>query len=100
MLKAPTYSYFDREGIALAPGQTVTVQYCAGRYGKVRQITGVLKSIGAWHEVYVDTGKANEGNCIYPQFNLDPKLGERAMRGYNRFDDFEHGHETWIKVLS
>lgn len=96
----PKYTYFDRHGRPLVPGQQVVVQHCVGRYGRVKQTRGLLKSIGSCHEVYIDTGKAGEGNCLYPGFNLDAKLGERAMRGYEKFTDFEHGHEKWIEIVA
>lgn len=93
------YAYFDRNGLPLAPGQQVVVQHCIGRYGQVRQTKGVLKSIGSCSEVYIDTGKAGEGNCLYPGFTIDKTLGEFAMRGYYEFHDFEHGHEKWIQIV-
>lgn len=94
------YSYFDRNGLPLIPGQVVVVQHCVGSYGQVRNTKGTLKSIGRCHEVYLDTGREGEGNCLYPGFSIDDTLGAHCLRGYERHTDFEHGHEKWIEVIT
>jgi hypothetical protein len=99
-MTSPKFSFFDRHGHPLTRGQTVIVQHCVGKYGQVRKTQGVLKSIGNHQEVYVDTGREGEGNCLHPGFTLDKTLGESCMRGYHRHHDFEHGHEKWIEIVS
>jgi len=94
------WEYFDRHGVPLVAGQDVTVQHCVGRYGKVAQVTGTLRMIGDIGDVYVDTGKQGEGNCMYPGFTPDRSIANNALRGYAKFDDFEHGHEKWIEIIA
>lgn len=93
-------TYFDRYGVPLEVGQRVRVQHCVGRYGQTRIVTGILRKIGQYGNVYVTTEPpSDEGRCMYPKFERDPNLGEDAMRGYHEHRDFEHGHETWIEVI-
>lgn len=91
--------YFDRKGRLLELGQTVTVQHCIGRYGQTARVTGSLTRIGRYGNVYVDTGKPGEGNCLYPGFSPDASLGPNCMRGEQEHVDFEHGHKTWIEIV-
>lgn len=92
------HQHYDRHGVRLAIGQSVTVQHSVGPYGQTRQVRGKLKSIGLYGDVYLDTGKPSEGQCLYPGFSPDKTLGENALRGFSIHNDFEHGHEKWIVV--
>lgn len=93
------YRYFDHDGVPLELGQEVLVQHCVGRYGQVRRICGKLTRIGRYGNVYIDTGREGEGNCLYPGFSADDSVGPNCMRGYERHVDFEHGHEKFIEVV-
>ena len=92
------HQHFDRYGVRLEIGQTVTVQHCVGRYGQTARVRGTLHSIGLYGDVYLNTVKKEEGVCLYPGFTPDSTLGENALRGFSIHNDFEHGHEKWIVV--
>ncbi len=93
-----SYSHFDKNGVRLELGQTVTAQHCTGRYGQVAQVTGKLIAINRYHQVTIDTGE-KEVTCIEPGFMPDRSLGEYCLRGHHEHRDFEHGHEKWIAVI-
>ena len=92
------HQHFDRYGVRLEIGQTVSVQHCVGSYGRTAIARGTLLSIGLFGNVNIDTEKKEEGLCLYPGFTPDKTLGENALRGFSIHNDFEHGHEKWIVV--
>jgi hypothetical protein len=77
------YGYTDRHGTPLAIGQRVRVQVCVGPYGRTAIREGVIKKFSPYSGMTLDTGYTT----IVP-------------KGYQKFEDFEHGHEKWTEIVS
>jgi hypothetical protein len=108
----PTSSRFvDRHGRPIDAGDRITVQFTSGRYGQVSSATGVV------HEI-TDFGVdlclehslrrvERDGAVRYlmPGERAHIALHFRALpngvrMADHRHEDVEHGHQTWIELLS
>lgn len=89
----------DRHGVQICAGDRLRVQVCVGRYGTVERFE---IEVGSTYEPYgqiLFSTPRHARRGIF--FHLGPHAaGIHWMRGYHRFDDFEHGHETWAEVIA
>lgn len=83
---AKHYPMLDRNGRRIKLGDRIRYQHCVGRYGQT--------SIS---EALVDKPHYQYGEIEGAVFHLD--FSADVLRGYNKFDDWEHGHETWVEVI-
>lgn len=96
-------AYKDRAGRALAIGQYIRVQECVGRYGQTAIREGEIVELSRYggatiktaFEFHEDCGRFGvhyraAGSLVTVSFPFD---------GYERFDDFEHGHERWVEII-
>lgn len=84
----------DKDSNEVNPGDTVEVKHCTGRYGQTETVTG----------------KFVKADCfgVYLKFNTPYQAGKEVMfaishdKGvfYHEHNDFEHGHETYMKKVS
>lgn len=94
----------DRNGITLAPGQRVRIQVCTGRYGQVEIREGTISEVNPPFGVILlpDRGFSEDMGRFGVHYR--PAHVEVAVNtprdGYEKFNDFEHGHETWVEVTS
>jgi hypothetical protein len=109
------YECVDRNGTRLEKGQTVRVQHCVGRYGQTRTVTGTLDGdvdlyggmqivLGPETRAFSDytkfgtkNYKAGEPYYVASVFSFDHATNRRV--GYSKFDDYEHGHESWVEIV-
>lgn len=95
--------YIDRHGKPVRVGQRVRVRECIGRYGQCATREGIVKELSPYGG---GTLELTEPATIYHRNHCERKnKGELAYvviprGGYEKFEDFEHGHETWIEILS
>jgi hypothetical protein len=90
------YAYIDKNRKPVVDGARVAVQHCTGRYGQTQLHEGKLlriTSTSVWIEL--DTG---DPLFIPGVFHLD-RQEAKTLTGYNKHEDYEHGHETWLQVL-
>lgn len=78
----------DRHGNPLHVGDKIRAQVSTGRYGQTKIIE---HTITRSHEPY---GAINTQAQLIP-FELK---GGKGI-GHTKFDDFEHGHETWVEKV-
>jgi hypothetical protein len=92
----------DRNGIILAPGQHVRIQVCTGRYGQVEIREGTITRLGAYYVIMRTHGDfvENMGRFGMHLRRAGTEVSVNVPRdGYEKFSDFEHGHETWVEVI-
>lgn len=77
----------DRHGKRIQVGDRIRYQYCIGEYGK----TAIREAVV--HHPHYPYGQIEDA-----AFEFDST--ERVLRGYHHHKDFEHGHETWVEVIS
>jgi len=103
------YRYIDKNHLPLEIGDYVEAKTCIGSYGQTRIVRGTLKKIDEYSGITValeETRDFTEYNkfvskCykngddyyICDAFGYDFNL--QAMIGYNKHEDFEHGHEKY-----
>jgi len=101
--------YFDHQRQMLEPGQTIRVHQCAGRYGQMQQLEGIIESLEEPAGVrlrltksFVQTFRTgstlrNPGDSF--SLTLPGQLdGEDFVCDYH-FVDFEHGHHAYVEIL-
>jgi len=89
------YRLHDMNGTPLEPGMLVEIQHCTGRYGQTQRVVGRLTGKEHYMQVELDNGKWYE--C-----GFSPVWGDKDSKkvvGFSRFEDYEHGHDSYIKVL-
>jgi hypothetical protein len=86
-------NYQDRHGIKLEVGQVVRVQHCVGRYGQTEIVEGRIADISAYGGITLD-------QAVSRGRSLGKVYVTVTRKGYEKFDDFEHGHEKWTEVLT
>jgi hypothetical protein len=79
-------AYTDRHGVPLAAGQRIRVQRCIGRYGQTEITEGEIVSLSPWGGATLRTLQGE-------------KYVTLIRSGYEKFDDFEHGHEKWTEIV-
>lgn len=86
----------DRHGKPVHLGDRVRVQHCIGRYGQVRIDEGVVSGDGTAQYGMVPV-RTDDGRLV----GADIKYTSGSPVGvcFDVFDDFEHGHETWLEVI-
>lgn len=84
---AKRYPMVDRNDRRIQVGDRIRYQHCTGSYGQTAVSEAVVTES---HYPYGQIGSA--------AFYLD--FGASVLRGYHRHDDWEHGHETWVEVLT
>ena len=95
----------DLDGVEVNPGDLVEVQHCNGRYGQTAKVCGTFEKATSFG-VYLtfDAPYTNyNGRCGSYTY----KAGESVMfalhhdegKFYNRHNDIEHGHVTYMKRL-
>lgn len=93
----------DRNGITLAPGQHVRIQVCVGSYGQVAIREGEIVRVDPHSYVILRPDRGFDEDCGRFGVHHRPAGVEVAVTvprdGYDKFDDFEHGHETWVEVI-
>jgi hypothetical protein len=105
----PRFQYLDMNSHPLAIGQRVSIKHCVGRYGECRTATGELLEIDQYSGVRIrlnhtyteDRGRfgrrclvAGDETYIASVFSFKDGI----QLGFKKFEDFEHGHEEWIKI--
>jgi hypothetical protein len=91
----PDYSgtyYEDRHGTQLKVGQVVRVQHCTGRYGQTEIVDGRIAEISPHGGLTLD-------QAISRGRFLGKTYVTVTRKGYEKFNDFEHGHEKWTEIL-
>jgi hypothetical protein len=95
----------DRNGITLALGQHIRIQVCVGRYGQTAIRQGyIVKLSPQWGGVNIRTDFAFDEDC--GRFGVETRAAGSSVyvtvpqEGYQRHDDFEHGHEKWSEVIA
>lgn len=86
---------YDKNGIQVCLGDALKAQICIGRYGQVTQIDAVADKA---HLQYGSLISSRNGKVETLFFNGFMIAGYDI--GLNAFVDFEHGHETWIEIVS
>jgi hypothetical protein len=85
---------YDRNSVQLCVGDVLVAQVCAGRYGQTAKVNAVVKNeIEPYGQVMTSLNSRPHG--IY--FDTSPCSGFDF--GYREFNDFEHGHVTWVEVV-
>jgi hypothetical protein len=77
-------TYKDRHGRLLRLGDLVRVQHCVGRYGQTQITEGRVTALGEYGGLTLDGARY----VVVPP------------EGYHRHVDFEHGHETWVEIVT
>lgn len=93
--RADRIPVYDRNGLQVCLGDKLKAQKCTGRYGRVAQVDAVADEehtrLGAVNVVHNGSGATIFFNAhLISGFDI----------GYKDFVDFEHGHETWIEIVS
>jgi hypothetical protein len=110
MANNPNITYLDLNSRLLEIGQQVSVQHCIGSYGQCRTATGELLEVDEWsgirirlsHSYIQNSGKFGSrdlvaGDEAYIASVFTYRGG--IMTGYRKCEDYEHGHEVWIKII-
>jgi hypothetical protein len=88
--------YEDRRGRQLEVGQIVRVQHCIGRYGQTEIVEGRIKEISPYGGVSLD----NIDRLAVRRGQSTETIYVTVTRtGYEKFEDFEHGHEKWTEII-
>lgn len=86
--------YYDKNMKLVKLGDLVEVKEVAGRYGQTKTYQGkITKMPDQFGSIELD----GEYTVTSP-FHLDHKTGKRI--GYSKHDDYEHGHETYVKKIT
>jgi hypothetical protein len=100
---------YDRNKKVLESGMHVEVQYCSGKYGQTQKVTGVLKEADPYGGVYIILDSNHHpfykgsdyykgGDTFYACGVFEHDFTLKALVGYRKFEDFEHGHECWVEI--
>ena len=99
----------DRSGILVTSGAKIRVQQCIGRYGQTQIVVGTIDQMTDYNgAVLVLTQPARQrrndhwvflepGERLYVHLPGEHKDGRYVCD--KKFDDVEHGHETWVDVI-
>jgi len=96
-------AFTDRNGRLIKPGHHVRIQVCTGRYGQTAIRQGTVTKLSNWGGFMIKTDKDFTEDC--GRFGVQlRKAGSEVYvtvprGGYQKFEDFEHGHETWVEVI-
>lgn len=102
-------SILDRNGTPMTVGAKVMVQRCVGRYGRVDHVEGTIEQFVEHHGAVLRLAQparrqmhdhdvwVRPGEQLYVSF--PGKVDGDNMVCFHRFEDFEHGHETWVQVI-
>jgi len=83
------YSMLDRHGCQLHVGDRIRAQVCVGRYGQTAVVeTTVTKA----HEPY--------GQISAELRTIAFHYRDGKLIGHHVHGDVEHGHETWVEIIS
>ena len=89
------YTYLDKDGNPLVENKEYKVQHCIGIYGQTKTTVGKLKSVDSYGGMYLyDIKEYQDVQYIASIFE---HIGNHTLRGHKILNDFEHGHESWIK---
>jgi hypothetical protein len=77
---------YDQYGIQLFVGDKIRYQYCSGRYGQTQIAETVLE------KDHYEYGMVDSATFHW-------NFAQERMIGYSNHNDFEHGHETWVRVI-
>jgi len=94
--------YTDRQGRNLQIGQHLRVRECIGSYGQCATREGVLQQLSPYGG---GTLKLTKPATVYGRnYNEHKNPGDLIYvclerNGYKKFNDFEHGHETWTEII-
>lgn len=104
-----TNRILDRGGKAVEVGSLIRVQQCIGRYGQTQIVEGKIDQLTESNGAVLTLTKTARQRRHDHWVMLD--IGQRLFvalpgqydgeiyRCQHRFEDFEHGHETWVEVL-
>lgn len=91
---------FDRDGVPVEVGARVEVKRCVGRYGQTVTEQGVV----------IQQSEKDPVGASYGQFMYRTDAGKTEWAGveyrnskavcFLNWDDFEHGHEQWVRVIA
>lgn len=104
-----TQSIVDRSGKPVAVGAKIRVQQCIGRYGQTQIVEGTISQLTEFNGAVLTLDKPARQRRHDHWVTLEPgKLffvslpgefdGDRYVCA-RKFEDFEHGHETWVDVI-
>lgn len=103
---------YDCHQRPLKAGDTILIQHVSGSYGQCRQVKGELVEIDNYAGMTIRLAEDT------PRFTVFNRLGSKNYQpgdiyycasiftcypdkiiGYSKFEDFEHGHESWVEIL-
>jgi len=95
---------FDRNGKPICLGDRIRVKRCIGRYGQTVTEEGVVVEQSPREDQKTQTSfgqlayRDKNGSLQYAAVEFD----RATKRGvcYHKHNDFEHGHERWVEVLT
>ena len=103
---------FDINWQPIEVGQKIEVKICIGRYGQTETVTGIIKKIDEYqgfvialshdhqsldHQRFVRYHKPGDDYYVPGPFEFDHE--RNAYHGYKNHNDFEHGHEAYVKIV-
>lgn len=95
--------YTARDGTRLAPGMRIKVQVCTGRYGQTAIRQGTIVELSKFGGATIITDTAFNEDCgrlgVHYRPAGSPVYVTLSRNGYEKFNDYEHGHEIWTVVI-
>lgn len=99
----------DRNGVHVNVGSNIRVERCVGRYGQVDHVEGTVEQFtdfaGAVLRLLQPARRKMRDHHVWAKpgeqmfVSLPGKVEGDRLVCFDRFEDFEHGHETWIEVI-
>ena len=91
----------DKDGKAVNPGDVVEVKHCVGRYGQTETVRGtfVKATVYGVHLIFNKPYTRNGRNGLYTypaEEEVQFAISQRDGVFYDKHNDFEHGHETYM----
>lgn len=106
----PNLQVVDCTGIPIETGQTVDVQHCVGRYGATQITSGIVVDINMYYGLTLELTKPSVWHAKDTRITKQPgekyyvSLSGEVVNGryqcLSKFNDFEHGHESWVRVTA
>ena len=85
-------TYYDKDEKPLKLGDAVEIQVLTGRYGQTKKYQGkITKMPDQYGSIELD------GEYTFQQ--SFKKVGDKKV-AYDKYNDYEHGHETYVKKIS
>lgn len=94
----------DKNGAEVNPGDLVEVQHCTGRYGQTSKVRGTFVKATIYgvylifDRPYTTFGRYGSDTTEAGQ-EVQFAISHRDGVFHHEHHDFEHGHETYMKLL-